>query len=61
MTVKAQAAAAPQLMEFLADVMTDTYFHSTFTEGYGEERAFADGKAKQAEKTFNILKGLLND
>tara|TARA_R110000822_G_scaffold133419_8_gene270849 strand:- start:164 stop:310 length:147 start_codon:yes stop_codon:yes gene_type:complete len=48
-------------MEFLADVMTDTYFHSTFTEGYGEERAFADGKAKQAEKTFNILKGLLND
>jgi len=46
------------MMAFLEDVMLEEYLAKTFTKTYGEERAFADGVAHQAQHVYNILKGL---
>jgi len=56
--VGAQAKGNPQLMQFLSDVMVEDYFNETFTKGYGEERAYADGVAHHSQHVFNLLKGL---
>jgi|TARA_Y100000034_G_scaffold120805_1_gene164190 hypothetical protein len=38
--------------------MVEDYFNETFTKGYGEERAYADGVAHHSQHVFNLLKGL---
>ena len=60
-TVLAQAKGSPPLLTFLRDYLYDEILNNTFTEGYGEERAFHDGKAYEAKNILNLLKGLSND
>ena len=59
-TVLAQAKGSPQLIHFLSEVLLSEYIDNIFTDGYGEERAFADGKAHLARKLLDILKGIEN-
>jgi len=59
--VLAQAKGSPHLLGFLRDYLYDEILDNTFTEGYGEERAFHDGKAYEAKNILNLLKGLSND
>ena len=47
-------------MNFLSEVLLSEYIDNIFTEGYREERAFADGKAHLARKFLEILKGIEN-
>lgn len=57
-TVAAQAKGSPDLIEFIKNVMIEEYFNNTFTNEYGEVRAYSDGYARHAEHVLNILKGL---
>tara|TARA_R110002167_G_scaffold629_2_gene2763 strand:+ start:4935 stop:5081 length:147 start_codon:yes stop_codon:yes gene_type:complete len=45
---------------FLCEVLLEDYVDNIFTQGYNEERAFADGKAHEARKVLEIIKGLEN-
>ena len=54
----AQAKGSPDLIEFIKNVMVEEYFNYTFTNEYGEVRAYSDGYARHAEHVLNILKGL---
>ena len=42
------------------EVALEDYIDNIFTQGYSEERAKADGKARQARKFLELLKGLEN-
>jgi len=48
------------LISFLCDVALDEYVNNIFGKGYGEERAFKDGEAHQANKFLQILQGIEN-
>tara|TARA_R110000787_G_scaffold262729_1_gene368375 strand:- start:118 stop:264 length:147 start_codon:yes stop_codon:yes gene_type:complete len=48
-------------MDFLTWYLEEMFKDNLFTEGYGEKRAFSDGKAKAAEEVYQTLKGLTND
>ena len=59
--VRAQAQASPDLFNFLLWYCEEQYADHVYSEGYGEERALQDGYAKQTEKFYKLLKGLLNE
>ena len=59
-TVLAQSKGNPQLVAFLCEILLEDYVDNIFTQGYNEERAFADGKAYEARKILEIVKGLEN-
>jgi hypothetical protein len=48
------------LSNFLYTILEKDYRDNVFTEGYGEDRAFRDGQAKEAEKIYTLLKELEN-
>ena len=60
-TVLSQARGSPQLIEFLTIVLEAEISDNIFTEGYGEERAYRDGKAHSAIEILKLLKGMTNE
>lgn len=48
------------LREFLLWVLARHYNDNVFTDGYGEERAFHDGVAKEAQAIFELIRSLDN-
>lgn len=53
-----QFRGSPDFEEFLLWYLTICFQENVFSEGYGESRAFADGKAKMAEELYEILTGI---
>lgn len=59
--IQSQAQSCPVFLDFLEWHLEDEYARNTFTDGYGEARANADGKAEQASKIYNLIKELKNE
>jgi hypothetical protein len=47
-------------VDFLCNILLEDCIDNVFTQGYREERAFADGKAYEARRLLEILKGIEN-
>ena len=58
--LQTQWRGSPLVAEFLYTLLERDFKDNIFTEGFGPERAFKDGQAKEAEKLYNLLKELEN-
>src|SRR3990167_5244386 len=58
--LQTQVRGSPLLVNFLYTLLEKDYRDNIFTDGYGENRAFADGQATEAEKIYMLLKELEN-
>mgnify|MGYP003128257743 FL=1 len=56
-----QAKGSPKLIEYLTEVLEEEVNRSIFTEGYGTERAYHDGKAHTAMELIKLLRGITNE
>lgn len=58
--MRSQLREANQLRDFLVNLLNKEFEQNIFTEGYGESRAFADGKAYLATRLLNIIEDISN-
>lgn len=56
----AQARSCPKFIEFLEWYLEREFVSNVLTED-PDKRAFCDGKAKQSEKLYNLIKDIEND
>ena len=59
--LKTEFQASPTLYEFLMWLLETKFTENIFSNGYGEERAKADGKAILSAELLKIVHGVYND
>ncbi len=59
--IQAQAKGSPELLRFLHWYCEQEFRRNIYTEGYGEERAFHDGRAKAVEDLDKLIEEITND
>ena len=55
-----QARSVPKFIEFLEWYLEREFLSNIYTED-SDKRAFCDGKAKQCEKLYNLIKDIENE
>ncbi len=60
-SLKQELQASPTLYKFIVYLLETKFTENLFSDGYGEERAKADGKALLAAELLKIVHGVYND